>query len=100
MSTVSSRVVVVTGASRGIGAAMVRGLKSQGYRVAACSRSLAALAESPADHRFACDVSDVAQVKVGIEGTLAALGRIDGVINNAGVAGTNPMDPGSSDELW
>lgn len=94
------RVAIVTGGSRGIGAAMVRKLKEAGYRVATCSRSLDSLEASPADHLFACDVSDVTQVKAGIEGTLQALGRIDAVINNAGLAGTNPMDPASDDELW
>ena len=75
----NDRVAVVTGASRGIGAAMVRKLKEAGYRVAACSRSLGSLGAIPADHRFACDVSDVTQVKAGIAGTLRALGRIDAV---------------------
>ena len=95
-----ARVAIVTGGSRGIGAVMVRMLKEAGYRVATCSRSLGSLEASPADHLFACDVSDVTQVKAGIEGTLQALGRIDAVINNAGLAGTNPMDPASDDELW
>jgi NAD(P)-dependent dehydrogenase (short-subunit alcohol dehydrogenase family) len=96
----SDRVAVVTGGSRGIGAALVRKLREAGYRVAACARSIDALAASPAEHRFACDVSDVAQVKAGIEGTLRALGRVDALVNNAGIAGTNPMGPETDDDLW
>jgi NAD(P)-dependent dehydrogenase (short-subunit alcohol dehydrogenase family) len=96
----TDRVAIVTGGSRGIGAALVHKLREAGYRVATCARSIDALAASPADHRFACDVRDVAQVKAGIEGTLRALGRVDALVNNAGIAGTNPMGPESDDDLW
>jgi NAD(P)-dependent dehydrogenase (short-subunit alcohol dehydrogenase family) len=95
-----SRVALVTGGSRGIGAAMVHKLQAAGFRVATCARSLESLRESPAEHRFACDVTDVAQVKAGLRGILERLGQLDAVINNAGLAGTNPMDAESDDDLW
>lgn len=72
--------IVVTGASRGIGAAIAQELAAAGARVAGLSRS----GTSAAGEGFACDVSDEASVVRAIA-AVAARGRIVGLVNNAGV---------------
>lgn len=84
-------VVVVTGASRGLGAAMVRGLVGEGARVVAAARSVDALhklaAESPERvHVAECDMRDREAVASLVNTALDRFGRLDGVVNNAGIA--------------
>jgi NAD(P)-dependent dehydrogenase (short-subunit alcohol dehydrogenase family) len=92
--------VLVTGGSRGIGLAIVERFKSAGWRAAACARSLEHLAENPADLRFACDVADPEAVRQGIAAVVREFGAIDALVNSAGLAGSNPLDPDSDDDLW
>ena len=94
------RSVLVTGGSRGIGRAVVERFKAAGWRVATCARSLEGLADSPADFRFACDVADPEAVRHGVGAVVRELGAIDALVNSAGLAGSNPLDAESSDELW
>lgn len=96
----SSPVVLVTGASRGIGLALVRRFKSQGFRVAACSRSEKMNEGAEADFAAVCDVTEPESVKRFVAQTLAHLGRLDVLINNAGIAGGNSLDPAESDDFW
>jgi NAD(P)-dependent dehydrogenase (short-subunit alcohol dehydrogenase family) len=76
------RVAVVTGASSGIGAAIVARLAAGGYRVYGASRS------TPADaggvEHITLDVCDDESVRAGVAGILDATGRIDVLVNNAG----------------
>jgi len=92
--------VLVTGASRGIGSAIVARFDALGWRVAACARSLGALAESPAQIRHACDVADPGQVRECIAAVVERLGAFDVLVNAAGIAGSNPLDAQSDDVLW
>lgn len=94
------RSVLVTGGSRGIGRAVVERFKAAGWRVATCARSLEGLADSPADFRFACDVADPEAVRHGVGAVVRELGAIDALVNSAGLAGSNPLDAESGDELW
>lgn len=96
----SQKVVLITGASRGMGLAMVKRFQQEGYRVAGCATTEAGAKESGADFAFACDVASRDSVKAGIDATLRALGRLDVVINSAGLAGTNVLDPSDDDTLW
>lgn len=91
---------LVTGASRGIGAHLVRALTESGWQVAALARDTGRLqrlaedlsatgpAESggpPAVLPIGCDVTDAAQVDSAVDRTLEAYGRIEVLINNAGL---------------
>lgn len=99
----SKPVVFITGGSRGIGASMIQKFKASGWRVAACSRDGESVRASGADLPLACDVTELGQVKAALAETVRKLGQLDAVVNNAGLAGTNPMDPcsaGDNDELW
>ena len=84
------RVVVITGASRGIGAAAVRAFAASGARVAAMARNTAQVAELAAElgpdvMALGCDVADWASVQAAITAVHTRWGRIDVLVNNAGV---------------
>ncbi len=86
-------VVIVTGASRGIGREVALQLAEQGAQLALAARSTEKLESAAADCRqrggqarvIPTDVSDVSQCQALIEQTIAAYGRIDACINNAGI---------------
>ncbi len=84
------KVAVITGASRGIGAAAAQVFAAAGWRVALLARSeteIAALAAQIGDDALAlcCDVADWASVEAATQAVLARWGRLDAWINNAGV---------------
>jgi len=80
------RVAVVTGASSGIGAALCRRLKLEGWHVVGLSRGPA----PDADEHEACDVSDREAVDAVAARVLERHPRIDLLANNAGIAGREP----------
>lgn len=84
------RVLVTAGAS-GIGHEIARAFLREGARVHVCDidrEALGALAESdPAITRSVCDVADRDEVRRAVEEALAALGGLDVLVNNAGIAG-------------
>lgn len=87
----SDTVVLVTGASRGLGAAMAIALAREGAYVVAAARSADSLAEVAAqgDGRIStveADMRDEASVAALVPEVLARHGRIDGLVNNAGIA--------------
>ena len=84
------RVVVITGASRGIGAAAAQVFADAGAKVALLARSGAEIEELAAGIgadalALRCDVADAASVANATAAVLARWGRIDVLINNAGV---------------
>jgi 3-oxoacyl-[acyl-carrier protein] reductase len=88
----AERVALVTGASRGIGRAVAVDLASHGYDIALFGRDAAALAESAAAVEaagtrafvHAVDVTDGAAVGAAVDAVVAAGGRLDAVVANAG----------------
>ena len=95
-----NKVVLITGAARGIGAETARRLVKRGARVALVGLEpdrLAAVAGELGDRAvwFEADVTDQEAVDGAVAGTVAAFGGIDAVIANAGIAnnGTVAVNP-------
>ncbi|MHA6205261.1 SDR family NAD(P)-dependent oxidoreductase [Dyella soli] len=84
------KVVVVTGASQGIGAGLVKAFRDRDYRVIANSRSIKP--SSDADVlTIAGDIADRAVAERIIKEGLAKFGRIDTLVNNAGIFVAKPF---------
>src|SRR3954449_11155913 len=78
------KVAIVTGASQGIGAGIAAGFLGLGYRVVAASRSISP--SHTADVRTVHgDISQVETAQRIVEETLERFGRIDTLVNNAGI---------------
>ena len=83
MSKPRKDVALVTGASSGIGLVTAQALLNAGYRVFGTSRK--PVASSPGVTMLICDVTDEASVRALIEEIMRQAGRIDLVVNNAGI---------------
>lgn len=106
MSSLAGKVVFITGASRGIGAAAARAFAEAGARVAVTARSADAIAELAgeigAERAIAitCDVSRYWEVEAAVATCAEAFGGLDILVNNAGVI--EPIAPlaASEPEGW
>ncbi|MDA1118711.1 MAG: SDR family oxidoreductase [Proteobacteria bacterium] len=92
------KVAVVTGAARGIGFAIARKFLGEGYRVGLLDIDAETLAQAAGrlgqqDRvlALACDVADPAQVKTSVDKVTTRFGRIDVLVNNAGIALFKPI---------
>jgi len=92
----TQKTALVTGAARGIGLATTRRLLAAGYAVAMLDRDSAELDRAAQDLApilaLPHDISDPDQVSDAIARTLDRFGRIDALVNNAGVADFGPME--------
>jgi NAD(P)-dependent dehydrogenase (short-subunit alcohol dehydrogenase family) len=84
------KVAVITGASQGIGAGLVRGFLDRGYRVVANSRSISP--DASADVlAVAGDIADPAVAGRVVAEAVAKFGRVDTLVNNAGMFIAKPF---------
>jgi len=106
MAPSPQKVALVTGAARGIGLATAKRFLAEGWRVALLDieaellQGAVAGLENP-DHTLAlhCDVSDPRAVTAAIDTVAKRFGRLDALVNNAGVAVFAPLLQ-TSDEDW
>ena len=100
------RTALVTGGSRGIGAAVAVRLLAEGMRVVSCSRRQAAVADilaeaDPSGERssaVAVDVRDEASVQAAFAAARERFGGVDVLINNAGLGHAAPLAEGTVEE--
>ncbi|WP_313816029.1 SDR family NAD(P)-dependent oxidoreductase [Citricoccus sp.] len=99
MTTLTDKVLLITGGASGIGRATVRRCAEKGATVVVADLNLAG-AQSVADevaaaggtaHAVDVDVSDFAAVERAVQSAVDAFGRLDGIFNNAGIAGGKPL---------
>ncbi|ABR62723.1 SDR family oxidoreductase [Sinorhizobium medicae] len=84
------KVVIVTGASQGIGAGLVRAYRDRNYRVVATSRSIKPSGD-PDIHTVAGDISKPETAERIVREGIEHFGRIDSLVNNAGVFLAKPF---------
>jgi 3-oxoacyl-[acyl-carrier protein] reductase len=84
----AEQVVLITGARKGIGRSLAEHYLAEGYSVVGCSRQLTDLTHDRYTH-FRLDVADEALIKMMFTDIVRIHGRLDVLINNAGVASMN-----------
>ncbi|MGQ0681665.1 SDR family NAD(P)-dependent oxidoreductase [Bradyrhizobium sp.] len=106
MTSSTSKVALVTGAARGIGLATARRFLAEGWRVALLdiegellNGAVAAIADPENTLALHCDVSDARGVADAIDAIGKRFGRLDALINNAGIAVFTPIME-TSDADW
>ena len=96
----ADKVVLITGGSRGLGLVLARELADRGARIAICARDRAELQRAKEDlasygaevFDVLCDVRDQGQVEEMITDVRSRFGRVDVLINNAGVIQVGPLE--------
>jgi NADP-dependent 3-hydroxy acid dehydrogenase YdfG len=97
---IQGKVIVITGASSGLGEATARHLAAEGAKLVLGARRIDRLQALAAELKLgdgaavATDVTDAAQVKALIDGAVAVHGRIDVLLNNAGLMPQSPLERG------
>jgi NAD(P)-dependent dehydrogenase (short-subunit alcohol dehydrogenase family) len=102
----NGKVVLITGGTDGLGAALASRLVEEGARVAVCGRDSDRLAATEQRLRDAggdalvvqADVSRPADLERFVDGAVARWGRLDGLVNNAGKSAAGRIDQVSDDE--
>lgn len=92
------KVVIITGASQGIGAELVKGYRERNYRVVANSRSIKPSSD-PDVLAVAGDASDPATAQKVVTQALERFGRVDSLVNNAGIFVAKPFTEYSAEDF-
>ncbi len=98
MSTQGQKVAVITGASQGLGAGVVAAYRKLGYAVVGTSRAIAA-SQDPDILTIQGDIADPATAERVIAAGVSRFGRIDTLVNNAGIFIANPFTDYTRDEF-
>jgi NAD(P)-dependent dehydrogenase (short-subunit alcohol dehydrogenase family) len=95
------KTVIVTGASKGIGAAIVRAFLDRGYNVVATSLSFSEsdIAASPSLAEVGGDIGDPATAEKVVRTAVSQFGSIDHVVNNAGIFKSKPFTDYTADDF-
>ena len=104
----TGRVALITGATRGLGRAIIRTLAQAGADVVVSSRKQDACDEAAEEARslgrralpVACHVGRWSEIDGLVDAAYAEFGRVDVLVNNAGIAPTYPDAASVSEELW
>src|SRR5579872_2128230 len=97
-----AKTIVITGASSGIGKATARLFADKGWNVVATMRDPAAekdLVETATLKLAALDVQDPAGIRAAVSTAIAAFGKIDVWLNNAGYGAFGPVEAGSREQI-
>ena len=97
MSGDGQRVAIITGGSQGIGAGLVAGYRGRGWAVVANARTIKPF-EDPAVLTVSGDIAEPATAGRIIDGALERFGRIDTLVNNAGVFLSKPFTDYTADD--
>lgn len=87
---IEQKVAIITGASQGIGAALVKAYRDRNYRVVATSRSIRQSADTDVV-AVAGDIGEAATAERVVAEAIARFGRIDTLVNNAGIFTAKPF---------
>jgi NAD(P)-dependent dehydrogenase (short-subunit alcohol dehydrogenase family) len=91
------KTVVITGASQGLGEGMVKAFRELGYNIVATSRSIKP-SNDPQILTIAGDIGDPATAQRVISEGVARFGRIDTLVNNAGIFVAKPFTAYTADD--
>ena len=101
----TAKVAIVTGAGRGIGLATTRRFLAEGWRVALLDidaallgDAMARIAQPDATLALHCDVSDAPAIRAAVQQAAGHFGRLDALVNNAGIAVFKPILETSPEE--
>jgi NAD(P)-dependent dehydrogenase (short-subunit alcohol dehydrogenase family) len=97
MTNTETKVAVVTGASQGIGAALVQAFRARNYRVIAISRSIKPSADADVV-AVQGDIADPQTADLALRQALDRFGRVDTLVNNAGIFMAKPFTMYSNDD--
>ena len=97
----TQKTVIVTGASQGIGAAVVQTFLDRGYNVVATSRSVSKAGFTPSPHLALVegDIGQAATAEKVAQTAIAKFGSINHVVNNAGIFAAKPFTDYTADEF-
>jgi len=98
----SERTIIVTGASQGIGAGLVRAFLERGYRVVANSRGISSSGAFQTSEKLALVDGNIGEIAVAgkiVQTAVTRFGTIDALVNNAGIFFTKPFTDFTADDF-